>query len=118
MTFICRACGTPFKSLLIPQEKALVEVTNKLATHISRSHPDLMQSYVVELQGLCKRLDFILSHQRLIQIPPTETYTIGYLTTQEDLLLGALGVDTKEIDPSEPLEEPPITPIPPAIQAS
>jgi hypothetical protein len=101
MTIHCSKCKEAFSSLLIPQEKALAELGNKLAEHVARNH----QKEVLKLNSDGGKMGavamWLMLIRRFAAIPESETFIYGEIDKQAALVLDILGFDVKEVK-SEP----------------
>jgi hypothetical protein len=86
-----------FKSLLIPQEKALSDVVGQIGNHMGKHHPAALQAYVAEVGALARALDATLLSKRLVEIPPSETFAQSVADGGEKIILNALGIEDNEI---------------------
>ena len=115
MILQCRLCPQMFKSLVIPQEKALGDVVGQIGNHFSKVHPAALQAYVVEISVLARALDSALLSKRLVEIPPGEDFAQSVADGGERIVLNALGIDPAEVGDDNGESNPslihPITPI-------
>jgi hypothetical protein len=101
-----------FKSLLIPQEKALSDVIGQIGNHLAKHHPAALQAYVAEISALARAIDATLLSKRLVEIPESEKFAQSVADGGERIILNALGIDDNEIEsepnPSKKLDSPAI----------
>ena len=97
MLLQCKLCKQMFKSLLVPQEKALSDVVGQIGNHMGKHHPAALQAYVVEVGALARALDSALLSKRLVEIPPGEDFAQSVADGGERILLNALGIDPTEV---------------------
>ena len=104
MILQCKLCPQMFKSLVIPQEKALADIAGQIGNHFSKVHPAALQAYVVEVGALARALDSALLSKRLVEIPPGEDFAQSVADGGERIVLNALGIDPTEVsdDNGEP----------------
>jgi hypothetical protein len=98
MLLKCRLCPQMFKSLLIPQEKALIEIVKDVGEHFSKHHQAALQTYVMEIGALARALDATLLSKRLIEIPESEVFAQSVADGAEKIILNALGIDDNELE--------------------
>jgi hypothetical protein len=87
-----------FKSLLIPQEKALIEIVKDVGEHFSKHHQVALHTYVMEIGALARALDATLLSKRLIEIPESEVFAQSVADGAEKIILNALGIDDNELE--------------------
>jgi hypothetical protein len=111
MLLQCKLCEQLFKSLVIPQEKALSDVVGQIGNHMAKHHPAALQAYIAEIGALARALDATLLSKRLVKIPPSEVFAQSVADGGEKIILNALGIEDNEIvdepNPSKKLESNP-----------
>ncbi len=91
MTLNCRICSKEFTSLLIPQEKALTEIVNGVATHCAKEHQQAIKTFnqdMVQIGALAMGIAIL---NKIVVIPATETFVNESLERDVRKIMEVLG---------------------------
>src|ERR1700693_4911851 len=97
MTIHCSKCREAFSSLLIPQQKALEELGNKLAMHCAKTHQNEITELNVDGARMGALAMWLMLLRRFAAVPKSETFIYGEIDKQANVLLGILGFEVKEV---------------------
>lgn len=100
MTIHCSKCRESFNSLLIPQEKALAELGNKLASHCATVH----QKDVLQLNADGGKMGalamWLMLMRRFSAVPESETFIYSEIDKIANQILSILGFEVTEVKSS------------------
>lgn len=91
MILNCRICAKEFRSLVIPQEKALTDLVNEIATHCAQEHKHVVAAFnkdMVTIGGLAMGLGLL---QKVVAVPVTETFVHESIERDTKKLMEVLG---------------------------
>lgn len=101
MIIHCSKCRETFSSLLVPQEKALEELGDKLATHCATKH----RKEIIKLNEDGGKMGaiamWLMLLRRFAAVPESETFIYGEIDKHANEVLEILGFEVKEVK-SEP----------------
>ena len=95
MTLFCQRCGEKFDSLIIDQNIAMREVTERIVKHCIAKHHEAFKLLQEGIVKVSLAAGGFLTLTELARVPEDEKFVIDKLSECQDILMAAVGFDAE-----------------------